>query len=78
MPTQKTPGRKIIAFLMVTLDGYHQAADGDLSWHNVDDEFNEFAAAQMDEADTLLFGRKTYEAWPSSGAARWRWQSMPA
>jgi dihydrofolate reductase len=61
MPTQKTPGRKIIAFLMVTLDGYHQAADGDLSWHNVDDEFNEFAAAQMDEADTLLFGRKTYE-----------------
>jgi dihydrofolate reductase len=61
MLSQKTPRRKIIAFLMVTLDGYHQATDGDLSWHNVDDEFNEFAAAQIDEADTLLFGRKTYE-----------------
>jgi hypothetical protein len=61
MPTQKAPRRKIIAFLMVTLDGYHQTTDGDLSWHNVDDEFNEFAAAQIDEADTLLFGRKTYE-----------------
>ena len=60
MPTQKTPGRKVVAFLMVTLDGYHQTTDGDLSWHNVDDEFHEFAAAQMDEADTLLFGRKTY------------------
>jgi dihydrofolate reductase len=60
MRTQQTPGRKIIAFLMVTLDGYHQTTDGDLFWHNVDDEFNEFAAAQLDEADTLLFGRKTY------------------
>jgi dihydrofolate reductase len=72
MPTQKTPRRKIIAFLMVTLDGYHQTTDGDLSWHNVDDEFHEFAAAQLDEADTLLFGRKTYlgmaEFWRSAVA----------
>lgn len=64
--------RKIFAFLMVTLDGYHEAADGDLSWHNVDDEFNEFAVAQLDEADTLLFGRKTYlgmaEFWQSPAA----------
>jgi dihydrofolate reductase len=60
VPTRNTPRRKIIAFLMVSLDGYHQTPDGDLSWHNVDDEFHEFAAAQMDEADTLLFGRKTY------------------
>lgn len=52
--------RKIFAFLMVTLDGYHEAADGDLSWHNVDDEFHDFARAQLREADTLLFGRKTY------------------
>jgi len=55
MPAQKTPGRKVIAFLMVTLDGLHQTTNGDLSWHNVDDEFNEFAAGQLDEADTLLF-----------------------
>ncbi len=64
--------RKIFAFLMVTLDGYHETADGDLFWHNVDDEFHEFAVAQLDEADTLLFGRKTYlgmaEFWPSPAA----------
>ena len=61
--------RAIFAFLMVSLDGYHETADGDLSWHNVDAEFNEFAVEQLDEADTLLFGRRTYqmmaEFWPS-------------
>jgi|HubBroStandDraft_1064217.scaffolds.fasta_scaffold999206_1 hypothetical protein len=39
MPAQQT-SRKIIAFLMVTADGYHETADGDLFWHNVDDEFH--------------------------------------
>lgn len=70
--------RTIFAFLMVTLDGYHAASDGDLSWHNVDDEFHEFAVAQLDEADTLLFGRKTYEHmaafWPTPAAM----QLLPA
>jgi dihydrofolate reductase len=64
--------RKIFAFLMVTVDGYHEAADGDLSWHNVDGEFNAFAVEQLDKADTLLFGRKTYlgmaQFWPSPAA----------
>jgi dihydrofolate reductase len=70
--------RKIFGFLMVTLDGYHETSDGDLSWHNVDAEFHEFAVAQLDEADTLLFGRKTYahmaEFWPSPAAM----QLLPA
>jgi dihydrofolate reductase len=61
--------RKIFAFLMTTADGYHAAPDGDLSWHNVDNEFERFAVEQLDEADSLLFGRKTYlgmaEYWPS-------------
>jgi dihydrofolate reductase len=61
--------RKIFAFLMVSLDGYHETAHGELFWHNIDDEFHEFAVAQLDEADTLLFGRKTYlgmaEFWQS-------------
>ncbi|MGB6454902.1 MAG: dihydrofolate reductase family protein [Streptosporangiaceae bacterium] len=64
--------RKIFAFLMVSLDGYHEAVGGDLSWFNVDAEFHEFAVAQLDEADTLLFGRRTYEHmaafWPSPAA----------
>jgi dihydrofolate reductase len=53
--------REIFAFLMVTADGYHATTDGELFWHNVDDEFHEFALAQIDQADTLLFGRVTYQ-----------------
>jgi dihydrofolate reductase len=52
---------KIILFNLVTLDGYFEADNADISWHNVDEEFNEFAIAQMKTADTLLFGRKTYD-----------------
>ena len=55
--------------MMVSLDGYFEGPGHDLSWHNVDNEFNDFAISQMNEADTILFGRKTYELmesfWPS-------------
>src|SRR5271156_850949 len=61
--------RKIFVFLMATLDGYQETTAGDLSWHNIDAEFLDFAVEQLDEADTLLFGRKTYEHmaafWPA-------------
>lgn len=64
--------RKIFAFLMVTADGYHETDAGELFWHNVDEEFHQFAVAQLDEADTLLFGRKTYlhmaAFWPAPAA----------
>ena len=66
--------RKIFAFLMVSLDGYHETSSGELFWHNVDDEFLDFVAAQLDEADTLLFGRRTYEHmaafWPAEAGLR--------
>lgn len=55
--------------MMASLDGYIEGEDHDLSWHNVDSEFNDFAVAQLKEADTLLFGRGTYQLmesfWPS-------------
>src|ERR1700742_4338844 len=61
--------RKIFLFMMVSLDGYIEGPDHDLSWHQVDAEFNDFAQAQMKEADTILFGRRTYQLmesfWPS-------------
>jgi dihydrofolate reductase len=66
--------RKIFAFLMSTADGYHAAPDGDLSWHNVDEDFHSFAGAQLESTDTLLFGRTTYlhmaEFWPSQAASQ--------
>jgi dihydrofolate reductase len=60
--------------MMVSLDGYIEGFNHDLSWHNVDEEFNKFAAEQLDEADTLFFGRKTYELmanfWPTTQAIK--------
>lgn len=56
-------------FMMVSLDGFFEGAEHDLSWHNVDAEFNDFADKQLDESSTLVFGRKTYQMmesfWPT-------------
>lgn len=61
--------RKAFLFMMVTLDGYHEGVDHDISWHNAgNQEFQDFANAQLDTADTLIFGRRTYDMmasyWP--------------
>jgi dihydrofolate reductase len=60
---------KLFAFNMVTLDGFFEGSDQDLSWHNVDDEFNEFAVEQLDTIGLVLFGRITYQGmasfWPT-------------
>jgi dihydrofolate reductase len=64
--------RKVLFFILTSLDGYFEGPDHDLGWHNVDDEFNDFSIEQLDSVDTLLFGRVTYEMmasfWPSSFA----------
>jgi len=61
--------RKVFMFNLITLDGFFEGPNRDISWHNVDDEFNEFAIHQLGELDTLLFGRVTYQLmasyWPT-------------
>ncbi|HEY6541404.1 MAG TPA: dihydrofolate reductase family protein [Ktedonobacteraceae bacterium] len=61
--------RKVFLFMMVTLDGFFEGPDHNIDWHNVDEEFNEFAIDQLNEVDALLFGRVTYEGmasyWPT-------------
>ncbi|RYY60974.1 MAG: dihydrofolate reductase [Chitinophagaceae bacterium] len=63
--------RKLVVSMNITLDGYLSGPDCELDWH-----FNawtqEMGAALCDElskADTILLGRKTYDAmaafWPS-------------
>jgi dihydrofolate reductase len=64
--------RKLIFFMLISLDGYYQEPNGEIDWHNVDEEFNEFAIDQLNSVDTLLFGRVTYEGmasyWPTPQA----------
>jgi len=64
--------RKVILFNMVTLDGFFEGPNGEIDWHNADEEFNEFAVDQVKSADGLIFGRVTYELmasyWPTPAA----------
>ena len=61
--------RKVFLFMMVSLDGFYEGPNHEIDWHNVDEEFNEFAINQLNEVDMLLFGRVTYQGmasyWPT-------------
>ncbi len=63
---------KLFLFMMVTLDGYFEGEDHDISWHNFDQEMGEFVVEQTSQVGTILFGRKTYEMmasyWPTDQA----------
>lgn len=72
---------RISSFMSISLDGYYQAADGDVSWSHRgsdDPEFRDFVAGNAAGENTLLFGRTTYEMmkafWPTPMAA----QQFPA
>lgn len=64
--------RNLILFNVVTLDGYFEGPGADISWHSVDDEFNEFSSEQINAIDSILFGRITYTMmasyWPTPEA----------
>ena len=64
--------RTLVAFIVTSLDGFHQGASGEFDWLVPDEEFNDFAVLQLDEAETLGFGRRTYEHmaayWPTEQA----------
>jgi dihydrofolate reductase len=53
--------RRLSVFNLMTLDGYIAGQDGDISWHKVDSEFQEYAEKNSNSGNTLLFGRVTYE-----------------
>src|SRR5262245_60685876 len=63
--------RRIVAFNRVSADGYFSPPDGNLNWTVPDETIDNEAAAECERAmqagqrGTLLFGRKTYEAFES-------------
>lgn len=62
--------RKIILSMHVSLDGYVAGPKGEMDWIRFDDELFRFVGTMTDEADTGLYGRKTWEImdnyWPTA------------
>jgi len=61
---------KITSFVNMSLDGFFEGKNHDISWHNVDEEFNQFAVEMLKQTEIIIFGRRTYELfeeyWPKA------------
>jgi dihydrofolate reductase len=64
--------RTVASFIITSLDGFYEGPNSEFDWPVVDEEFNDFAIRQLDGAETLGFGRATYEHmaayWPTEQA----------
>lgn len=62
--------RKVIVSNLVTLDGFFEGVNDDLSWFIVDEEFFDYVKEMFKTIDTIIYGRKTYEQmaayWPNA------------
>lgn len=62
--------RRLIMWNMVTLDGMFEGPGRDISWFVFDDELEKYIIETQAAADTLLFGRVTYQLmadyWPKA------------
>jgi dihydrofolate reductase len=62
--------RKIILAMQVSLDGFFEGPDRDLSWHMVDEELHRHFNDQLGAMGAFLDGRVTYELmagfWPTA------------
>ena len=62
--------RKLIMWNMVTVDGYFEGPDRDIGWFLFEDELENYIRETQSKADTLVFGRVTYEMmagyWPTA------------
>lgn len=61
--------RKVRYAMSVSLDGFIEATDGDLSWTDPDEELLKHFIDQESAVDTVLYGRRMYENmasyWPT-------------
>ena len=63
--------RRIVLHLGISLDGYFEGPDADISWHRMDEELHTYVNRLLAESSAFLEGRVTYELmeayWPSAG-----------
>ena len=62
--------RKVIFMMQVSLDGFFEGPEQDLSWHRVDDELHQHFNEELRTMGAFLDGRVTYELmagfWPTA------------
>ena len=65
--------RKLISFMHISLDGFVAGPNGEMNWIKADQELFDHVGKRIAEADTALYGRKTYDMmegyWPTAGDA---------
>ncbi|KUO21870.1 dihydrofolate reductase family protein [Streptomyces dysideae] len=63
---------KIVLMMSLSLDGYFEGPDRDISWHRVDDELHQHFNDVVRQMGGILHGRVTYELmadfWPTADA----------
>ncbi|MFD7132716.1 dihydrofolate reductase family protein [Streptomyces sp. NPDC059894] len=64
--------RRIVLMMSVSLDGYFEGPDHDISWHRVDDVLHQHFNDTIRDMDGLIHGRVTYDLmaafWPTADA----------
>ncbi len=62
--------RRIVAHVSVSLDGYFEGPDSDITWHLVDEELHQHMNDELRTRGAFLEGRRTYELmeafWPTA------------
>jgi len=62
--------RNIYVYMSLSVDGYFEGSNHDISWHNVDEELNKFALELLSGTDLFVWGRRIYELmesyWPAA------------
>ena len=63
--------RRIISFMHISLDGFVAGPNGEMDWIKVDEEIFDYVGKRINEGDTALYGRVTYQMmesyWPAAG-----------
>ena len=54
--------RKIVAFIVQTVDGYYEGPNGEFDWPNVDEEFKEFSVEHTASFDALRMSLRLTDA----------------